>query len=241
MQPVKRIILGLLLIASISSCHKNHLLGIWGKGSNVTETRNITGFSGIDLSMNADVYYVQDSIYRVEVSAQKNILPVIETEIHGTVLEIECRTLLHSHNRIVVTIYSPDIDKFHVSGSGKLYAQNSINTGSLDVSLSGSGTISIHSITAQNLTCKISGSGDIHVMGGAVSSENFRISGSGDIEAVNVVANSSVVNISGSGDMTLQAVQNLDVTISGSGSVKYKGNPVVQTHISGSGKIVHIN
>ena len=241
MQPVKRIILGLLLIASISSCHKDHPLGIWGKGSNVTETRNITGFRGLDLAMNADVYYVQDSVYRVEVSAQKNILPVIKTEIHGTVLEIECRTLLHSHNRIIVTIYSPIIEKLHVSGSGKLYAQNSINAGSLDASLSGSGTIYVQSITAHNLTCKISGSGDIQLMGGSVSNENFRISGSGDIEALNVISETSEVNISGSGDVTLQALKNLDVTISGSGSVKYKGNPVVETHISGSGKIVHIN
>jgi len=240
MRTIKFILPALLIILSISSCRKEPF-GIWGKGNNVTEVRNVTGFTGIDLAMSATVYYHQDSVYWVEISAQPNIMKYIETQVHGNTLEIDCRPNLHSHNSIVVIVHSPQMNLLHVSGSGDIYAKTSITTTSMDVSLSGSGNISIPSLSAQNLKTKISGSGDIDIEGGSVSDEDFSVSGSGNIDVVNVISNTSEVNISGSGDMQLSVIQSLKVEISGSGTVKYKGNPGVETHISGSGDVIHIN
>lgn len=223
-----------------SSCRKDRFLGIWGKGDNVTEIRDISGFTGIDLAMNANVYYVQDSIYRVEVSAQPNIISHIETEVQGAVLTIDCRPALHRHNSIAVIVHSPQMDLLRLGGSGNIYAPFNISSTSLEVSLCGSGDISLQSVTANDLTCQITGSGNMDVKGGTVSSEELIISGSGSIDVLNVVGDSGNVRISGSGDVDLHVEKQLYVSISGSGNVRYKSTPAIETHISGSGNVTHI-
>lgn len=241
MRTAKIITVALLVTVMASSCRKERLFGIWGKGNNITEVRNVSGFSGIDLAMDADVYYVQDSIYWLEISAQPNILKYIETTIRGSDLEIDCKPNLHSHNNIVVVVHSPQMNNLHVSGSGDIHSQTSITTGSMNVSVSGSGNITIPSLSAQTLKTKISGSGDINIQGGSLEDEDIHISGSGNINILDVVSNTSDISISGSGDIMLHVLQDMDVSISGSGSVKYRGNPTVETHISGSGDIIHVN
>ncbi len=236
-----KVLIPLFFITIIfSSCRKERFCGIWGKGDNVTEIRDISGFSGIDLAMNANVYYVQDSVYRVEVSAQPNIISHIETEVQGHVLKIDCRPRLHRHNSITVIVHSPEMNLLRLGGSGNIEAPFNINSTNLEVLLSGSGNILLRSVTANDLTCKITGSGDVEVNGGVVNTEDFHISGSGSIDALDLKADTSDVSISGSGDVTLYVISYLHVSISGSGSVKYKGTPAVETHISGSGNVTHI-
>jgi hypothetical protein len=241
MRTLKFISLFGILLLGFSSCRKDPFLGIWGKGENVTEVRDLSGFSGIDLGMNANVYYLQDSIYRVEVIAQPNIIGHIETEVQGKVLKIDCRPRLHRCKTISIIIHSPDMDYLHLGGSGNIDAQNPITTQSMEVSLSGSGNISIYSVTANDLTAKISGSGNVTIGGGSVSSENFSVSGSGNLDALDLVCDTCVASISGSGNMQIHVIKHLNVSISGSGSVKYRGYPSVETHISGSGNVTHIN
>jgi hypothetical protein len=78
----------LILAASLTSCKKHVFNSIKGKGEAVTETRNLSGFNKISLALNADVSYVQDSVYFVEISAQQNVLKVLTTEISSGKLKI---------------------------------------------------------------------------------------------------------------------------------------------------------
>jgi hypothetical protein len=64
------------LILLITSCEK-----IDGEGPVVTETRDVSGFSGIDFRIGGDVYFKKDTVYKVEVSAQQNILDKLETYV----------------------------------------------------------------------------------------------------------------------------------------------------------------
>ena len=240
MKKAINIISALLITISTTACHKDKIWVV-GKGGETTEVRNVSNFSGIELKMSANVEYIQDSIYKVEVTAQSNLLPVIETMVYGTVLTIDNKAWISGKSLpITVVIHAPDMNKLRVSGSGNIHSKTAINTTSMEVAVSGSGNVSIPSVTAQNMNCKISGSGDIKIEGGSVSKEVFSISGSGNISTQELMSDDCVVTISGSGDATVQAVKTLDVTISGSGNVKYKGNPIVTTRITGSGKIIHL-
>ena len=241
MRTVKFILPALLIALNFISCRKDDPWKVCGKGDNITEIRSVKGFSGIDLCISADLYYQQDSIYWVEVTAQPNVLSVIETAVYGNVLKIKTNTWLVRHKPITVVVHSPDITYLSLSGSGNIYVQNAIAANYMDILVNGSGNISVPSLTAKTLSTKISGSGNIKITGGEVSDEDLRISGSGNIDALNLIANTCRVNVSGSGDVFVNVLQKLYVTISGSGDVKYKGMPAVETHISGSGKIIHIN
>ncbi|HSH64444.1 MAG TPA: head GIN domain-containing protein [Bacteroidia bacterium] len=230
-----------LLIIGLASCKKEPFWGINGKGSNTTETINYQSFSKIDLGFDADIFYTQDSIYKIEISAQSNIQRVIETEVNKSVLIFRASKRLWHHNPIKITIHSPVINGFYMSGSGNVYAENTLNTTSMDLNVSGSGGISIPILNADNIYGDISGSGKIKIEGGTSKNMYLNISGSGNIDALAMESQKGNIDVSGSGNVKVWITEQLDVHISGSGKVSYKGSPTIDTKISGSGNVIHLN
>jgi hypothetical protein len=225
------------MILLITSCEK-----INGEGPVVTETRDASGFFGIDFRIGGDVYYEIDSVYKVEVSAEQNILDKLETYVSDGTLVIKPNNGIHirSYRDLRVIVSGPAMNRLRVSGSGNINATNAFTTSSMDMDVSGSGKITVTGMTADFADLKISGSGDINIQGGTIHEQKLKISGSGNIDLSNVAAVKSTTTTSGSGDIRLQVSQSLNTTISGSGSVYYKGNPIIDTKISGSGKVAHM-
>ena len=221
----------------MTSCEK-----INGEGPVVTETRDVSGFSGIDFRIGGDVYFKNDSVYKVEVSAQQNILDKLETYVSEGNLVIKPSNGIHirSYKDVTVMVSGPEMNRLRVSGSGNITTTNAFTTGSMDIDVSGSGKITVVGMTADYADLKISGSGNINIESGAITEEKLKISGSGSIDLSNVTAVKATTTTSGSGDIWLQVSQSLNATISGSGSVYYKGNPIIDTKISGSGKVTHM-
>lgn len=230
----------ILLVVSLTACEKVLFGWIKGKGSDVTETRPLINFNKIKLGMDAEVTYVQDSVYYVELTAQANVLEVLTTNVVASELRIDTRKWVRKHNPIIVIVHSPDIKSLNISGSGNINAPGVIATNDLSLHISGSGNISLYELQSAELNASISGSGNISIGNGVVSNEKATISGSGDIDALGLAANSVAAKISGSGNISVYAVQQLDATISGSGDIHYTGQPSVNTHISGSGSVVHL-
>jgi len=232
----------IIFLAIISlSCTKRGTWGIRGQGSDVTELRSVSGFSGIKLCCDANVVYIVDSIYRVEVTGQKNVLAVLETKLQGSDLSIDFKRDVWSHNTINIVVHSPFMIKMNVSGSGKITSQSTLNASALELVISGSGNISIQSVSVQGLTSRLSGSGSIRIHEGTTSSENFSISGSGSIQTEFVKAATSQVNISGSGNVYINVSDKINIDISGSGSVYYHGKPSINFNGSGSGKVIGLD
>lgn len=232
-------IISLIILINIStSCKK-----VIGEGPVISETRNETGFTGVAISVPADVVYKQSSTYNIEIKAQRNILDLIESPVVNGELRVRFKRNinLRSYDRIVMYISSPAIFSLSLSGSGKLESIDSIVTSRFRMALSGSGSISVNKLRCQdNLETVISGSGSIQVNEGSCQRENILVSGSGKTNLQDVTASHADVNISGSGDVRLHAINNLDVRISGSGDVYYRGNPSVTSHVSGSGKVTRL-
>jgi len=232
-----------LLLFSVSimlaSCIKEQ---INGDGPLVTATRSINNFSGIDLRCSANIIYKQDAAYKVEVTAQQNILDVMITENSNSKLVIRYKNdvRVKSHDQITIIVSSPDLRNVRISGSGNVTSTTPLNATSFEMDISGSGDINFTDLTTGVIDAAISGSGNIKVNSGTGTEEKLRISGSGNINLENVVATKANTTTSGSGETRVNASQNLDVNISGSGSVYYKGTPVVNTSISGSGKVIHL-
>lgn len=228
------------IAASFTSCKKHLFNSIKGKGETVTETRNLSGFNKISLSIDGDLSYVQDSVYFVEISAQQNVLDVITTDIDAGRLKIGSSKWIRKHNGIHIIVHSPDLRAVDLSGSGNVESSSNILTTDLELNVSGSGNINFASVHSDELEVKISGSGNIVVSGGVVTNQKATISGSGNVEMENLTANNSDAKISGSGSITVWVLDELKATISGSGNIRYKGNPIVNTNISGSGSVIHI-
>lgn len=237
---MKKITLYLLSVSIFMvSCMKEQ---IDGDGPLVTESRSVVNFSGLDLRCSANIIYKQDPVYKVEISAQQNILDVMITEVSNSKLVIRYKNdvRVKTHDQITIIVSSPDLRTIRISGSGNVTSTTPLNTTSLEMDISGTGDINVTDLTTGLIDASISGSGNVKINSGTGTEEKLRISGSGNINLENVVATKATTTTSGSGETRVNASQNLEINISGSGSVYYKGTPVINTSISGSGKVIHL-
>ena len=229
-----------LLMASFfifPSCEK-----IVGEGPIVTETRSTGNFTGISSEMSGKVNIRIANEFKVEVSAQRNILDVLQTHVVDGVLHIDFKDFVRvrTHEDLLINITVPTANYFRLSGSGDMHVHGDLATNSLQVKMSGSGNIFIEkAVVASGIDADISGSGNISILNGSAINQDLKISGSGKMEFAGVSSENAVTRISGSGDMKLVVSKKLDATISGSGSVYYHGNPIINTKISGSGKVIY--
>jgi hypothetical protein len=230
--------LNILLLSGIlclaTACEK-----VIGDGPVMTERRNLSNYNGVDLRCAADVSFEQAPEFKLEVSAQQNILDILITELQNNKLVVRFKNdkRVKKHEPIIVKVTGPDLNSLRISGSGNIQTLNDITTQGLDLDVSGSGNIRMGSLTATAIDANISGSGNIGINSGATQSQRLKISGSGNINLLGVPAKSVSTTTSGSGEMRVFASEMLNVTISGSGSVYYFGAPSVNASISGSGAV----
>lgn len=212
---------------------------IKGDGPTIIEHRSVSNFRTIRSAMSGDVYIRQDSFFKVEVRGQQNILEVLNTSVSGDELKIDFdyNKRIGNYDKLEVYITCPNIEGISLSGSGNIKTLNTLLSPDLDLTISGSGNISILEINSNTVFAKISGSGDIDVLKGWASTTSSTISGSGSINTAGVESDYANVKISGSGNSRINVKEQLDVTISGSGDVYYWGNPRINQNISGSGKL----
>jgi hypothetical protein len=207
------------------------------RGDPVKESRDVTGFTKISLSISGDLHLKQGSKYEVVLKGDQESLDKIETDVSGKTLRIKTKQM-HWGNigKIDIYITTPDIEGISVSGSGDVMAETSIKSGNINLTISGSGTISIDNLSADNLDATITGSGNMKLAGDLNGSSDVTITGSGDFKGAQLKGKSSVVHITGSGSAKVYASEKLDTHITGSGDVYYAGRPLVNASSTGSGK-----
>src|SRR6187431_2525597 len=129
---MKKVIIMLAAAAALltaTSCRK-----VVGEGPLQTESRNITDFSGVSASIGGKIFYKIDPVYKLEITAQRNILDVIQTsKINGhVILKVKDGVRIKSNEDITVNISAPTADYLHISGIGDLMVTGNINAANLD-------------------------------------------------------------------------------------------------------------
>lgn len=229
------ILLALIIIMlTVTGCVRERIEGNYDL---TMEERNTPAFREVKSGGSFRVVIIPDDATWVEVKAESNVLPYIETWSDGTTLTVDYRDgyNIHEHYTVEVFLHTPSLKSIHLSGSGRVES-GSFTSDQVDVQLSGSGNIECSFIT-DDLNAKVSGSGDLYLEGAAQQS-NLTVSGSGKIEALNLCQQNCLSNISGSGSIQTAVSTSLEAWISGSGSVYYHGNPFITSHISGSGNVL---
>lgn len=213
-----RTVLFIILFGTfLTSCTKERLTG---NGEIVTDTRSISGFTGIHSSGSNRLFVNHGPEFKVEVKGSSNLVPRYKTIVRNNTLELGYENRLNIHgDDIQVFVTLPAIKNVSLSGSGKV-------------------RISGNFPATQLFRLSISGSADVDVMDEfQCNSLSTSISGSGNANLLPILAQDADVTISGSGDVRVSAEQKLKVKISGSGDVFYSGSPEVSANISGSGQV----
>lgn len=217
----------------------------WGWGANTvkgsgivkTESRNVSGFSSIAVSIPANVTIVQGDAEGVVLEADDNILPLIETVIEDRALQIRFREKNQSvkTSTLKLTINAKSVEGITVAGSGDVHAAI-LRSPILKARISGSGDVNIGNLEADSLIVSVAGSGNFTASGKAKNVE-VRIAGSGDLKIGKLEANTVKVSVAGSGDATVWAKETLNVSVAGSGDVRYYGDAKVSQSVAGSGSV----
>ncbi|MBL8512968.1 MAG: DUF2807 domain-containing protein [Betaproteobacteria bacterium] len=210
---------------------------VTGSGVSKTETRQVSGFSGLSLGVSAKVEIRQGSSESVTITGDDNIVPLVETVVEDGKLKVRWteRNLNTSYKVLKLVVEAKTMESIGVAGSGDVVAET-LSAKTFSANVAGSGDIRINNLIADNVTAKIAGSGDME-FGGKAGSLETKISGSGDIRAGKLETKTSSVSIAGSGNVTLWAAEKLRVSVAGSGDVRYYGDPEVSKSVAGSGNV----
>lgn len=190
-----------------------------GSGTAATEQRQVAGFQSVAISVPGRLEVSQADVEKLTITADDNVLPLIETVVERGELRIRFRERHNINVRtkapIRIVLSAKTVEALAVAGSGEVVAP---------------------ALTARRMRVSISGSGDV-TLGGKAQAIEVSIAGSGNLKAGRFEAQTAKVDIAGSGDSTLWVRDSLQASIAGSGDVRYYGDPAVTRSIVGSGDV----
>ncbi|WP_303315468.1 head GIN domain-containing protein [Flavivirga abyssicola] len=230
------LIIATLLLASTSYAQWK---SIKGNGTMKTITRTTPEYDGIKCAGNMDFIIVNGTEGTIKIKGEENLLDYIITEVKNNNLIVKTKKGINLKSSmaktIKITIPVKEISNVSLAGSGDLWNENTITANNLDISLAGSGDVSLN-IKATSAKASIAGSGDLKLKGNT-NDLVAKIAGSGDFHGFDLQANNTEVSVAGSGDAKVISNKTLKARVSGSGDIVYKGDPIVDSKVAGSGSI----
>jgi hypothetical protein len=238
------------LLVAASAAHAGERSSSWfsiggnavkGSGQLQTEARPVGAFEAVSVRGALKVVLRQSGSPAVQVRADDNLLPLIETRVESRsgvpTLEIGVKSGTHysARSEPVVTVDVATLKALSISGSGDVEC-DALKAPRLRVAVAGSGDARLRGLAIDEMSVRVSGSGDVQAAGRAAKL-GVSIAGSGDVSALELAADEVEVSIAGSGDARVNAGKTLAVSIAGSGDVAYQGDATVKTSIAGSGTV----
>lgn len=216
--------------------------GIPGSGIIQTETRDPGAFEALSIEYpGAEIIVQPGDKETVEIQADDNLLPQLSTEVASGTLtvktkETDWKTSVNPSKPVKITITAKDLNEIVLSAPVGDMRVNGLQTGRLNLVLSGGAQITLNEIQVDLLDSTLGGAGNIEVSG--IANEiNLVLSGLGNFNAADLKSDKATIELSGTGAATVRVEKELAATISGAGSIKYFGNPHVEQNVTGAGSI----
>lgn len=236
-------ILYFVILLFSNSCNKENAPDCFQMaGDFETVKRDIDDFESIELRDYITIELYDSSETFVEITAPKNLIPEIETNVDNGKLKIEnkntCNFVRSFKKRITVRIYAPEFRDIQNFGTGDIRSVNAITSsyfkienrkaaGEINVSLS------VDSVAINTHT----GVANVTLQGQAAKAKLFN-QGLGIIDGRNLVTSEAYVNNSSINDVYVYSDGYLFAYIQFSGNIYYNGSPdQIDDDIEGTGNI----
>lgn len=210
--------------------------GIKGSGNIVKETRNVSGFHGIDVGGAYKVVLIKSNEEKIVLEVDDNLLPYIKTKVFGGILEIDNDKDFRNPKQLKVTIYFKSIDEIDLSGAASLTSDDVLKAESIQIDASGASYIELK-LDTERLEGDFSGASKIALRGRARNVE-IECSGATVYNALDLETENCEIDSSGAAVARIWATGNLGLEASGASSVRYKGSPSIELiDISGASSV----
>jgi hypothetical protein len=212
---MKRITIALTLALSGLLLGAGCLVGERGSGVRKTEKRELAAFTSIETTGAFEVDVTCQKPANVEIEADDNLLPLIQTEVRNGVLHVSTTKSYHSTGGIKLRITVPDLAGIKSTGAGK-FRITAVRNDKFEIDSTGAATVTA---AGQSKALTVSSTG------------------AGKIDTNDLRADKAEVTVTGAAAVEVNVSDELNVTVSGAGRVLYSGNPKVNKHISGAGQV----
>lgn len=238
--------------------------GTIGSGKVITEKKDFTNFTALDISSAFEVDITQSSTYSVEISADEDLFDYIEVTQTGSKLKIYLSprhifTDFTLGNRVLrAKISMASLHELEISGASKGTVTGFQSASPLKLNVSGATTLKLTNITAGDTECEVSGASkltgnltagraDFNVSGassmelsGVTNDMEIEVSGASRADLEKFQAGNVDVALSGASQATVYVNEVLDIEVSGASRLYFVGNPTLgETDISGASTIKH--
>ena len=212
---MKRIMLMLSLVSLTVGCSGGLLNQVRGSGNRQREERKVAAFSSIVTDGAFDITVVNQKQNSLHIEGDDNVLPMIGTDVSGSVLHIKNKSSYSVTQPIKITIYVSNLEAVTSNGAGRLRITD-LKNDSFELDVNGAPAVEA--------------SGETKFL-------RIKANGAGNIDTHRLRATKADVNSNGVTQINLHAREQLDVVVSGPSNVTYEGNPVVNKTINGPGTI----
>lgn len=233
----------LIVLPVVLSCSKSNPLDCFkNTGSITTEERVTAPFTYLILQNNVDIFLSSGPAYSIKVTAGKNILPGIKTELSGQTLTISnentCNWVRSYESPIEVYLEVPELDSILYQSSGNVTSLNQFKSEYLKVDvIEGGGSINLWVDLHESMYNLSYGTTDLTVRGYSHISHLYS-DGYGPANLSQLNTEFAYINNSSTNDIRVRSNLSLQVTIRNVGDVYYSGNPAtIGRDITGEGKL----
>ncbi|RPI71604.1 MAG: hypothetical protein EHM45_23305, partial [Desulfobacteraceae bacterium] len=143
--------------------------------SEIFKTYDLKDFSGIDVSGNWEITFVQGASYRVEVSAPQRIMNNVRASVYDKQLSLDCGPASTTSERDIIpkaTIVFPSLSTLNLTGDCHIHASD-IRTDYLFISLNGNIDMTMENAAIKELN--LIGDGEASIDFSRASTTNVRI------------------------------------------------------------------
>jgi len=206
---------------------------IIGNGNKVNKDIKLQHFTKVSLNIPVHVEIKQDSIQKVTISTDENILQSLDLSVDYEMLNIQKEKCIKGMDHINISISMDTLKEVNLNSGGSLKSNGTIKGNSLNAYVTSGGNLEMKMAYSQ-INCTLSAGAQAWFVGKADNMNADLNSGSNlktselKIENCKVKAESgAIANVNVSGELTAEA--------NSGGTVRYYGNPAKQNKITNSG------
>jgi Putative auto-transporter adhesin, head GIN domain len=229
------VILALAALLILAAC------GVRGSGNVISEARTVSGFNELVVIVSGQLMIQQGDTETLTIEAEDNILPLLISAASGNRLTLASKPG-SSYTETKPIIYHLTVKNLNlISLNGSSSAQMaSLTTGALRLEVTGSGSIKLVTVKSDRLNLQLSGSGNIEIAALTTPTVIANLNGSG---SARLSGSADSQSIAGAGSINYNA-EKLDsktvkIDVSGSASVVVKASETLDVKANGSASITY--
>ena len=226
MKKLRFVIAMSVIILYASGCIIDIKDSVSGDGNVITQTRDLSEFTGIKVASGIDVDITQGEPQHVEVEADENLQEWIRTEVNGDVLHIFTDKTIRLARTKKVHIVCKTLDKIDVSSAGDVIGKSRFKTDKLDIDMSSAGDLKIE-VEAEEVSISLSSAGNADLKG-TTQRLKADLSSAGDLNAFDLEAKVADVSVSSAGNARVFVTDEASFRSSSAGNISYKGEPKIR-------------